>query len=190
MRGDYNLMPLQDHEISIWFENEVRINEPALRAYLQNRIPAAVELDDVIQETYARIVKVRTAKPVESPRGLLFSIAKNLVRDQFRKKYAARTISLGDMEVTDVFNPTDDTTVDTVSLWDETEILKQAILELPKKCRTIFLLRNYENLSYKEIARRLNLSTKTVEAQLAIGIKKCRKYFEVRGLIDPSKSRK
>lgn len=177
----------QDLEISNWFESNVRINEPALRAYLQNKLPPTVEVDDVIQETYARIVKVRTSNTVDSPRGLLFSIAKNVTRDLFRKKYAAKTISLREMEVADVFISANTGEEDEFATQDDIEVLKDAIRSLPAKCRVIFLLRNYENLSYKEIAHRLNLSPKTVEAQLSIGIKKCRKYFEVRGLLDTGK---
>lgn len=178
-------MPPQNYEISTWFENEVRINEPALRAFLVSRIPENVELDDVIQETYARIVKVKTAKTVDSPRGLLFSIARNVTKDLFRKKYVSKTVSLGEMEVLDVFKDSESTIVADLERTDEIQILQDAIRELPPKCRRIFLLRNYENLSYKEISRKLNVSTKTVEAQLVIGIKKCRKYFETRGLLKP-----
>jgi len=45
--------------------------------------------------------------------------------------------------------------------------IQTAIDELPEKCREIFLLSRYENLKYHEIAERLNLSQKTVEAQMS-----------------------
>ncbi len=45
--------------------------------------------------------------------------------------------------------------------------IKAAIDELPEKCREIFLLNRYENLKYHEIADRLQLSQKTVEAQMS-----------------------
>ena len=48
----------------------------------------------------------------------------------------------------------------------EDQILK-AIDELPEKCREIFLLSRYENLKYQEIADKLQLSPKTVEAQMS-----------------------
>jgi len=43
----------------------------------------------------------------------------------------------------------------------------KAIEELPEKCREIFLLSRYENLKYQEIADKLQLSPKTVEAQMS-----------------------
>ncbi|MEI6456235.1 MAG: RNA polymerase sigma-70 factor [bacterium] len=45
--------------------------------------------------------------------------------------------------------------------------IASAIDELPEKCREIFILNRYENLKYKEIADRLNISLKTVETQMS-----------------------
>ena len=50
--------------------------------------------------------------------------------------------------------------------------IQAAVNNLPDKCRQIFLLRRYEGLTNNEIAEYLNLSTKTVENQLAIAISK------------------
>jgi RNA polymerase sigma-70 factor, ECF subfamily len=45
--------------------------------------------------------------------------------------------------------------------------IHSAIEELPEKCREIFMLNRYENLKYHEIAGKLQLSQKTVEAQMS-----------------------
>lgn len=45
--------------------------------------------------------------------------------------------------------------------------IQQALDELPEKCREIFLLNRYENLRYNEIAVKLGISVKTVEAQIS-----------------------
>ena len=42
-----------------------------------------------------------------------------------------------------------------------------SILELPEKCREIFVLNRYENLKYQEIANKLQISVKTVETQMS-----------------------
>lgn len=43
----------------------------------------------------------------------------------------------------------------------------QALNGLPEQCRTIFQLSRYEQLKYREIAERLGISVKTVEAQMS-----------------------
>ena len=47
-----------------------------------------------------------------------------------------------------------------------------AIDQLPPRCKLIFKLIKEDGLRYKDVAKLLDLSVKTVEAQLAIAIKK------------------
>lgn len=51
-------------------------------------------------------------------------------------------------------------------------LLNNAINKLPDKCREIFILSRMEGLKYKEIADRLEISTKTVENQISIALRK------------------
>lgn len=53
--------------------------------------------------------------------------------------------------------------------------LKEAIEELPERCRLIFLMAREEGLKYKEIAEILSISEKTVNAQMVLAIKKLSK---------------
>ena len=50
-------------------------------------------------------------------------------------------------------------------------ILEVAIEKLPEKCRIIFLLSRYDELSYADIAQHLNISIKTVENQIGKALK-------------------
>ncbi len=55
------------------------------------------------------------------------------------------------------------------SLLAENELqarVDSAMMELPEKCREVFRLSRFEQLSYKEIAEELEISTKTVENQM------------------------
>ena len=60
---------------------------------------------------------------------------------------------------------------------DELEkIIHQAILQLPERCRTIFLLKRMEEMTNREIADRLDVSVKTVEAQMTIALRRLYAY--------------
>lgn len=51
------------------------------------------------------------------------------------------------------------------------EIIDQAIGRLPERCRMVFVLSRFEDLSYKEIAVELGISVKTVENQMSKALK-------------------
>lgn len=175
-------MPLPEMDATDWFETEVKPHEGALKGYLMHHVPEQVDVDDVLQETYRRILEVRKRKPIQSPRGLLFAIARNAATDLFRKRNGSRTISVAEIDGLHVIDNADDPK-ETVSRTDEIEMLNEAIRALPKRCRQILILRKLENLSHKEIAERLNISVHTIESQLTKGLKKCQKYFERKGLL-------
>ena len=51
------------------------------------------------------------------------------------------------------------------------EQINQAIDGLPERCRMIFLLSRFEDMSYREIAQKLDISVKTVENQISKALK-------------------
>ncbi len=55
------------------------------------------------------------------------------------------------------------------------KIIKNAINELPEKCRMVFTLKRFGELSNKEIADKLKISVKTVENQMTIALKRISK---------------
>jgi RNA polymerase sigma-70 factor (ECF subfamily) len=54
------------------------------------------------------------------------------------------------------------------------EVLEAAVVALPPKCRTVFLLSRIEGLSNAEVAQRCGISVKMVEKHLAKAIVACR----------------
>ncbi|WP_236652915.1 RNA polymerase sigma-70 factor [Chitinophaga vietnamensis] len=50
--------------------------------------------------------------------------------------------------------------------------VEAAIRSLPARCQLIFRLVKHDQLSYREVAELLNISPKTVDAQLTIAVKK------------------
>lgn len=49
--------------------------------------------------------------------------------------------------------------------------IDEALRQLPEQCRTIFQMSRFEDLKYREIADKLNLSVKTVENQMGKALK-------------------
>jgi len=51
------------------------------------------------------------------------------------------------------------------------QIIESTIDELPDRCKEIFVLSRYEGMKYHEIAQRLSISVKTVEANMGKALK-------------------
>ena len=174
-------MPPQDPQLARWFAEAVQPHEPALRGYLHGLV-APSDVDDIVQETYARLLRAHTRGPIDSPRGLLFATARNAARDLFRRRSAAHTFPIAEIDQSRVFDEA--AAADEVaSRRQEHELLAAAIEALPPRCREIFLLRKFENLSHREIAGRLGIAEHTVEAQLTKALRRCEQFFAARGAL-------
>jgi len=64
-----------------------------------------------------------------------------------------------------------DQSSDDLELKDLSESIDALIDSLPEKCRQVFVLSRYENMTYKEIASQLNIAPKTVENQISRALK-------------------
>ena len=58
------------------------------------------------------------------------------------------------------------------------DIIEKALNTLPERCREIFILSKLEGKKQKEIAEELNVSVKTIEAQMTIAYKKLREELK------------
>ncbi|HYC70161.1 MAG TPA: sigma-70 family RNA polymerase sigma factor [Opitutaceae bacterium] len=173
-------MPPPDLEQSRWFALEVQPHEPALRSYLRGRFPRLRDCDDVIQEAYARLLREHEAGRVRHVRAFLFTAARNVALDVFRRRQHAGE-NITHSAPTDVVEERPDAG-ESLSQRQELELLAAAVRNLPERCRQVVMLRYLKGCSYKEIAALLAISPETVKTQIAKGVQRCAEYFEARGL--------
>lgn len=176
---EYQGFPISD--IAHWFANHVQPHEMALRAYIRGRFPGVADVDDLVQETYARLLRANVAGQVSDVRPYLFATARNAAIDHVRHRQVVNTESLGNIEELHVIEDAPHA-AEALSRDQEVAILHEAIAALPTRCREILLLRRFEGLSHKDIAARLGISPKTVDAQLCLAVFRCRQFLLVRGV--------
>jgi RNA polymerase sigma factor (sigma-70 family) len=172
------MMASQNQEVSNWFNQEIITHDKRLRAYLRKQESELADVDDIMQESYSRIVDAKRTKIIRFPKSLLFKIASNVSNERLRKKYRNKTITVGGIEAFSETTPTPHGIVDQIDKHHNIMLLQQALESLPPRCRKVMILRTYEKLSFKEIAAQLDISVETVHVQWVRGLKKCRKFFE------------
>lgn len=172
-------MPPQNTEHARWFAEEVLPHEPALRGYLRSQFPS-VDHDDVVQESFLKLLKVREAGRIAFTKSYLFSIARNTARTVFRRRQFFSDSPVNTTGAPPVFM-VECTSVDIVNRHERFNLAVAAIAGLPARCREIMELTVLEGLGSTEIAGRLRLSENTVRVQLARGIKKCAAVLREKG---------
>ena len=138
--------------------------------------------DDLVQESYLRLLRARDTRTIANTRAFLFTTARNVALDLVRRNRVAPTETLVSVEPSSVLMEGRDVAED-VSLAQEIEILHESIRRLPVRCREIMTLQKIHGLSNRQIADRLGLSVHTVNAQMVIGLMRCRAYLSERGVL-------
>lgn len=174
-------LPLANPSLTQWFLREVRPHEAALRAYVRVRFPSLTDIDDLIQETFARILRAQGAGHVRSPKALLFTTARNTAIDLLRREQVVQIEHLANIEQLSVLEERPGP-VDALNREQELALLEAAVQSLPARCQQILILKKIHGLSYAEIGAQLGIKSNTISAQLTIGVLRCRRFLEEHGV--------
>lgn len=174
-------VPTPNPEHARWFVDEVQPHEQALRSYLKKSFPAVHDVDDVVQASLTRTWMARARQPILSAKAFLFKVARHMAIDVTRRSKISPVEAVRDLEQLPVIDHECDV-VDVVSNQEKARLLAEAIATLPTRCREIVVLRKLHGLPQREVAVRMGVAEKTVEAQLVRGLKRCEAYLRRMGV--------
>ena len=119
--------------------------------------------EDAAQETFIRAwLHLSSYRPQTSLRSWLYRIAVNAATDMLRKEKRILPNDIGDLPLTDA-GPGPELLV---SQQERTALVQRAVLSLPEASRAVLVLREYEEMSYHEIADALDIPVGTVMSRL------------------------
>jgi RNA polymerase sigma-70 factor (ECF subfamily) len=155
-------------ERALWLGRHVLPHEPQLRAWLRRRSRGGLEVEDVIQETYTRLVAQESVAHVHDAKSYTFQVAGSVVIDHLRRMKVVPISSVPDLDYLEVVSEDPSPERQAIDR-DELNRLAHMIALLPGKVRDVFTLRRVHGLSQREVAQRLGLSESTVEKHMAKG---------------------
>jgi RNA polymerase sigma factor (sigma-70 family) len=124
------------------------------------------ETEDIGQDASLRVLAIEDASSIRAPKRYLMRIIRNIFVDRQRRRgrEAAlhKSLELAESGQNDQLDPER-----IVSARQELERVTIAISVLPPRCRQAFVLHRLEHLSYSAIARRMCISSGTVEKHIA-----------------------
>jgi len=157
-------------------------NELALKRFLRRFIKSREGADDLAHEAFLRAFAAESERSITSPKAFLFKVAKNLALNELARQSSVTIEPLGDFEAQQVLEDSSQVAVDdAVDGRERIRMLARAIAALPPQCAKVFILRKMQGLSQKEIAARLNISVRTVENHVALGLVRCKAYMRAHG---------
>lgn len=148
---------------------------PALLRFFERRAFAQADAEDMTQEVFLRITRLCSTQALWQPAGFLFQVAANVMRDRIRRDNARHQrmhVDVDDAEL-DVHAPSEE------AVYEQREALAgfmAALAELTPKCRMVFLLHKYEEMSYSDIARQLGVSVSAIEKHMMNAIRHIRRH--------------
>ena len=158
----------------------VREHQAELLSFFRRRVIRPQDADDLAQESWSRLMHYQL-ETVASSRGLLFTIARNVLKNHWRWSALRQIERSTDFAELDV--PSDAPGPDRHLLAGrDLEALEAAVVALPSKCSAVLLISRIEGLSNAEVAQRCGISVKMVEKHLAKAIIACRArvgYFDI-----------
>ena len=144
------------------------------------------DAEDLVQETCLRAIpRMRSLRPESNLKSWLFTILRNIHLNQRRKQRCVPkvlAIDADDHTAGIVAEPSKDPLARYVSKAERDWVL-EAIQQLPSAFRQIVVLREYQDLSYQEIAGILDCPVGTVMSRLA------RARSKLRTLLCPKRSK-
>ena len=155
-----------------WFRREILPLEAELRGYIRRltRDPAATE--DLLHDTFARIIAAESWREIDSPAGFAIRTARNVVYDGLRRQQVVSIEFVADVGAFGLVDEQADPE-ETLVARDELRRLRAIVEALPAQQRRVFTLRKVYGMSPQAIAEKLGLSVSTVEKHLVKAVRAC-----------------
>jgi len=151
----------------------IKSYDQELRRVMYKRCGCIETAADIVQETYQRMMAGNLWQQAENPRALLHRIAANLATD-YERRHKVRNHYVDNVDfINDELQSGNGIDPEqTIAGRQRLDKLVETVNLLPPKCRAVFVLRKFEDLSHAEIAERLDISRNMVEKHLRNAIQK------------------
>ncbi len=146
------------------FEKLFRKYYPVLCLFARRYVNDMDSAEEIVQDLFYKLWKDRELIDIKtSIKAYLYQAVKNkalkvIDHNTVKQKHAAFVKQDSDRVLVDES--------DSIEVAELNEAITRTLNQLPERCREIFILSRFDGLKYQEIADRLSISIKTVEANM------------------------
>ena len=149
----------------------IEAEQGRLRNFIRQRVPTEEDAEDILQDVFYQYISgYETLQRLEKTTAWLFRVARNRITDWFRKKKPVNfsAIPVGNDEDDEAMS-LEDILPDLSNVPDRQlfqnaimEAIQEALDELPDTQRDVFVMHEFDDLSFKQISERTGLSVNTL----------------------------
>jgi RNA polymerase sigma factor (sigma-70 family) len=143
----------------------------SLLRFIGRRVRAGVDIEDLAQETYLRLLRTRDLQGISNPQGYLLRVAAHVVAEWWDRRPPAEKLDEGLDESFLIDERTPEFELE-ANLTQA--VLNRALDNIPALTRTILLLKYRENCKCRQIAEDLGLTERQVRRHLTRGVESLR----------------
>ncbi len=161
------------------FENLFICYFPKIKLFLSGFLDREAEAEDLAQDVFVKVWQHRYAlEKVENLNAYLYRIAKNTLFTYFDRSAFPDTVAVTDCR----YIPSTEELEEIIFAKELDELIDITVDKMPPHRKNIFYLSRQQGLSNEEIALRLNISKRTVEAHISAALADLRKVITVLSL--------
>lgn len=147
--------------------------------FLRKRTDNPSDAADMAQDVFTQWLDHRDHSLIEQPRAYLFQMARNLLRDHWRRQKVRQTVNVEQHESVDIeHNDEKNEPLEAAQRLQHLQQLKEVLAELSPKRREALMLHRFEGLSQAQIAERMGVSVSMVEKHIAFALLHCKQRLQ------------
>lgn len=146
----------------------------SLLQFLGRRVHSSVEVEDLAQEIYLRLLRAPDLLQVRNPQAYLMRVAGHVVAE-WRREYPSMQMLGAEEDEVAIDECLPELTLD-AKLSEQR--LNQQLARMSPMMRAVVMLRLRDEHSYKQIAQELDLTLRQVRRNLARGYEQLRAVFD------------
>ena len=155
-------------------ESAIRANRVVLRRWVSKKLGDDETAQEIVQESCARVWNYARENAINAPRALLFKTAANLTANEHQRRRRWRWVQpiSGNDAGEEIDIACDAPTPERISIDRDRYAVSLAVIDaMPDKIRRAFVLSRFEDLTYREIADRMDVSVSSVEKYIIEAIR-------------------
>jgi RNA polymerase sigma factor (sigma-70 family) len=146
-------------------EEFARRFRPALVRFFGKRARQRADVEDLVQEVFARVAGRSSSGEIRDPQGYLMQAAANVWRDWVRRQ-ASHASAVHDAYDDDRHAPEGISPERVLEARQSVQPVLAALAELTEATRQVFVLCRIEGMKYSDAARRLGVSVSAIEKHM------------------------